>query len=475
MKHVIALILASLLASFAPVVVAQTAPKPNILFLMADDWSSPHAGILGDPVIKTPTFDRVAREGVLFQNAFVSAPSCTSSRLAIVTGQWHWRLQDGANLGGSLREGVPIYPDLLEAAGYNIGFSRKGAQPSDENYKYMHRDAFGPRFKKFDDFFAQRKAGEPFCFWYGAGEPHRPYIHGEGEKSGIDITKVKLPACLPDNEITRRDFADYLHRTQIFDQECVRVLALLEKAGELENTIVVIAGDNGLPFPRCKATIYDTGTHVPLAIRWGAKVRGGRAAADIVSLTDLAPTFLEAAGVKIPAEMTGHSLLSLLTSGKSGQIEAARDFTLTGMEVHCYPNPCRAIRTADFLYIRNFNPAKWPTGESKKPQPKINFTDGSWPDFNGAFSFNIDPSPTKDFILDHRNEPAVKPFFDMACGPRPEEELFDLKTDPDQLHNAAGDPKYATQLAALRARLDKELRASQDPFMKKRSVSPSTP
>jgi len=428
---------------------------------MADDWSSPHAGVLGDPVVKTPTFDRVAQEGVLFHNTFVSSPSCTPSRLAIVTGQWHWHLQDGASLGGSLHEGAPVYPELLQAAGYQIGFARKGAAPSD--HKYTHRDPFGPKFKTFEEFIAQRKAGAPFCFWYGAGEPHRPYRYGEGVANGIDPAKVKLPACLPDNETSRRDFADYLHRIQRYDSDCARMLALLEKSGELENTIVVMSGDNGLPFPRCKATLYDTGTHVPLAIRWGAKVKSGRTIQDFVSLTDLAPTFLEAAGLKPAREMTGRSLLSALVSGKSGQVDPARTFTLTGMERHVYANPCRAMRMADFLYIRNFDPANWPTGERATPEPRIDFTDGSWPKHDGAFSFNIDPSPTKQFLFEHRRDPKVQPFFALACGPRPDEELYDLRTDPDQLRNVATDSRHAAALAQLRNKLAAELRASGDP------------
>jgi arylsulfatase A-like enzyme len=174
--------------------------------------------------------------------------------------------------------------------------------------------------------------------------------------NGIDPAKVKLPACLPDREITRRDYADYVNRIQRFDAKCGSVLELLDKSGELENTIVVVSGDNGLPFPRCKATLYDTGTHVPLAIRWGAKVPGGRVVHDFVSLTDLAPTFLEATGVKVPPAMTGRSLLSILTSAESGLLDSTRTHVLTGMDLHVYANPCRALRTADFLYIRNFDP-----------------------------------------------------------------------------------------------------------------------
>jgi arylsulfatase A-like enzyme len=435
--------------------------RPNVLFLMADDWSWPQASCLGDPVIKTPTFDRVAREGVLFTNAHVTSPSCTPSRLSIAAGQWPWRLREGANLGGSLREEVKTYPDLLQAAGYKIGFAGKGGEPS--NYQFTHYDPFGPKFKSFEEFFAQRKSGEPFCFWYGAPEPHRPYRYKEGVQGGLDLAKVKLPACLPDNETTRTDFCDYLFRTQRYDSDSGRILALLEKSGELENTIVVMSGDNGLPFPRCKGTLYDTGTHAPLAIRWGAKVKGGRTVADFVSLTDLAPTFLAAAGLKPPPEMTGRTLLPLLSSDQSGRVDLTRTYTLTGMERHVFPYPCRAVRTAKFSYIRNFDPESWHQTEAAFPDQKVNYTNGEWPKDAGAFLFNIDPSPTKEFMLAHRDEPAMKPFFEIACGLRPEEEFYDLQADPNELHNLAGEGRYARLRSWHRMLLDSKLISSQDP------------
>jgi arylsulfatase A-like enzyme len=437
------------------------AAQPNILFLMADDWSSPHAGVLGDPVVKTPTFDRVAREGVLFQSAFVSAPSCTPSRLAVATGQWHWRLHDGANLGGSLREGVPTYSEMLQAAGYQIGFARKGAEPS--AHKYTHRDPFGPRFKTFEEFSAQRTAGAPFCFWYGAGEPHRPYRFGEGARAGVDPAQVKLPGCLLDQEITRRDFADYLHRIQRYDSDCARMLALLEKSGELENTIIVMSGDNGLPFPRCKATLYDTGTHVPLAIRWGATIKGGCTISDFVSLTDLAPTFLEAAGLKTPPEMTGRSLMPILRSGRSGSVDPTRTSVLSGMERHVCAQPARALRTAEFLYIRNFELKSWPTIDGVQPLPRLDYARGEWLAEAKGFPLNLEQSPTLQFLLDQRDAPEVKPFYERATGARFEEELYDLEADPAQLRNVAREPRYARTLADLRQRLTAALGDAGDP------------
>lgn len=436
-------------------------PRPNILFLMGDDWSWPHAGALGDRTIKTPTFDRLAREGVLFENAFVSAPSCTPSRLAIVTGQYHWRLGEGVDLGGSLARDVKVYPELLRDVGYTIGFSRKGAAPSKNLYR--DEDPFGPRFANFEEFFSEHKKGEPFCFWYGAGEPHRPYAFGEGVKSGMDAANVEVPACLPDNETTRADLCDYYLMVQRFDKMAADMIALVEEADELDNTIVVMSGDNGLPFPRCKATLYDTGTRVPLAIRWGAKVKGGRTLKDFVSLCDIAPTFLEAAGINPPEEMTGRALTPILLSEASGRIDPTRDHVLTGMERHVFPNPSRAIRTADFLYISNFEPETWRTGRGDGPPPTYDFTERHWPSGAEAFSFNVDPSPTKQFMWHHPEDSTVKGAFALAFGRRPTEELYDLKNDPDQLRNVAGQAEYEETRQELHRALEAELQSTNDP------------
>ena len=255
---------------------------------MADAGSWPHAGILGDPVVKTPHFDRIAAEGVLFENAFVSTPSCTPSRLSILTGQHHWRLQEGDSLGGSLRERYPVYTEMLQKSGYRIGRFGKGVWPSE--HEFRKRDSFGERFKSLDAFIDGLEPGKPFCFWHGGQDPHRPYEFGIGANSGIELDDVVVPACLPDNDTVRSDVADYLWEVQRFDGEVGAIMDRLQAIGELENTIVVVSGDNGMPFPRCKATLYDLGTRVPLAIRWENDVKGDRKLVDFVSLCDLAPT-----------------------------------------------------------------------------------------------------------------------------------------------------------------------------------------
>ena len=448
----------------------RSAPRPNILFFMADDWSYPHAGALGDPVVKTPNFDRIAREGILFPNAFVSTPSCTPSRLSILTGQHHWRLREGDSLGGSLREDYPVYTELLKQAGYRIGRYGKGVWPS--KHTFRKRDSFGPRFKSFDEFMDAREGGEPFCFWFGGQDPHRPYELGIGAKSGIDLESIKPPACLPDTKDVRSDLADYYWEVQRFDRQVGEVMERLEELGELDNTIVVVSGDNGMPFPRAKATLYDLGTRVPLAVRWGEKIKGGRTVSDFVSLCDLAPTFLEAVGLKPAKDMTGRSLMPQFSATSSGQIDPKRAFALTGMERHVYPYSSRAIRTKDFLYIRKFAPDKWPTGEVDGHNPEYDFAKEAWPTEPGAFSFNIDPSPSKQALRLNRDKPAFRKLANLAFTSHAPDELYDLKKDPDQLNNVAKKSRYQSDLVRLKKQLETELRASNDP----RAVAkPATP
>ena len=247
------------------------AAKPNIVFFMADDWSWPHAGVLGDPVVQTPNFDRVAREGVLFENAFVSTPSCTPSRLSILTGQHHWRLRKAtvwavrcARNSTSTRRCCRMPVIVSEDMGKAFG-------PANTRFAIATRSASD--FAPSTQFIKDRKPGEPFCYWHGGQDPHRPYELNVGVEERHQLAEIEVPACLPDNETVRSDVADYLWEVQRFDREVGEVMARLEAMGELDNTIIVVSGDNGMPFPRCKATLYDQGTRVPLAVRWGARVR----------------------------------------------------------------------------------------------------------------------------------------------------------------------------------------------------------
>ncbi len=436
------------------------AKKPNILFAFADDWGWPHAGAYGDPVVKTPTFDRIAKEGTLFRYAYISSPSCTPSRAALLTGQWHWRLEESGNLWSTLNKKYPVYPDLLAQGGYHVGYERKGWGPGRLEPGGRKTNPAGPRYKNFKTFLAERKKGEPFCYWFGSTDPHRGYKPGSGKASGMALDKIKLPAFYPDLPEIRSDIADYYYEVQRFDSEVANMLKLLEEAGELDNTIVVMSGDHGMPFPRCKSNCYEWGARVPLAIRWPKAVLGGREITDLVSLTDLAPTFLEAARVAIPDQMTGVSLRPQLLSKESGKI-TNRNHVLFGKERHVPGQetpqsggyPVRALRTDEFLYIRNFDPARWPSGT---PNVEKAFMKGSW-------YGDVDPGPTKNAIVSRRNMPEFKKYFEWSFGMRPAVELFDVKADPDNINNLAGQAKYAKVQAELEAKLMAELKATNDP------------
>lgn len=446
---------------------AAAAPRPNILFVLGDDWGWPDASCLGTPVVQTPHFDRLVREGVMFRNAHVASPSCSPSRAAILTGQWHWRLEEGAILRGDVNARFPVFPELLEKSGYFIGQWGKGYSPKEK--KCPPRNMTGPNFASFAAFMAKRPKGQPFCFWLGEWNPHRPYDTDSGVKNGLDPRAVRVPPTLPDNDVVRRDICDYFHEVGKLDQTLGDALAALEQAGELENTIVVMTGDNGWPFPRGKATCYDAGTHEPLAIRWGARIKPGRVVEDFVSLADLAPTFLEAAGITPPAEMTARSLMPLLVSDKNGQIDPTRDHILTGLERHAWGRmdgknrfagyPVRSIITKEFHYIRNLKPQLWPAGDMPDVVPPFE----KLAENTIIGPVDCDNGGAKAYMVTRRDDPQIKPLYELAFGKRPARELYDLRNDPHEMKNLAEDPAYAEKIKELDERLMAELKASNDP------------
>lgn len=426
--------------------------RPNILFAIADDWSWPHAGVYGDRVVRTPTFDRLAREGVLFTRLFCASPSCTPSRGAILTGQAIHRLENGGNLWSILPKKFACYPDLLEASGYVVGLQGKGWGPGTLEGSGRSRNPAGPPFRSFAAFLKTVPADKPFCFWFGSHDPHRPYEKGTGLKSGHKLEDVKVPAFLPDNAEVRSDLLDYYFEVERFDRQVGEILKQIEESGRAGNTMVIMTSDNGLPFPRAKANLYDAGTHMPLAVRWPARIQAGRTVDAFVSHTDIAPTLLEAVGLKPLPEMTGRSFLPLL----EGQSQERRDRVYLERERHANVRagdlsyPARAVRTAGFLYIRNLRPDRWPAGD-----PEMYKAVGPFGD--------VDGSPTKDWILDHRDEPAIAPFFQLAFAKRPAEELYDLQSDPFEMKNVADKPEHAEAKRRLRADLDQWMKETADP------------
>lgn len=493
------------------------AARPNILFAFADDWgryASAYCAVEGprslNALIRTPHFDRVAAEGVLFTNAFVPAPSCTPCRSSVLTGRYFWQTGRGAILQGAVwDDAIPSYPLLLEKAGYHIGHTYKvwsPGTPVDQPYgaartrycpagsRFAHfsqtvtalvpecgveggkRRLYDEVRQNFDAFLAARPAGAPFCYWWGPTNTHREWERGSGKALwGIepDSLKGRLPAFLPDVHEVREDVADYLGECMAVDGGLGVLLDRLEELGELDNTLVVVSGDHGIPgVPRGKCNLYDIGCEVALAARWPGRIAPGRRVDDMINLMELAPTFLQAAGEPLPAGMAAKGLLDALEAPGSGRIDPARNQVVMGRERHVaaaregfLPYPQRAIRTADWLYIRNFEPDRWPMGDPKglddpaAPPPPYDILCHN----TFAAYADMDASPSKAWMIHHRGEERVKALYGMGFGKYPAEELYDLRHDPDHLRNLVTDPACAEIRRDLAARLYAVLREQGDP------------
>jgi arylsulfatase A-like enzyme len=438
--------------------------RPNILIAIADDWSHGHAGAYGCRWVKTPAFDRVAREGVLFANAFTNNPKCSPCRASLLTGRNSWQLDEACNHFGVFPARWPVYPDLLAKAGYHVGFTGKGWGPGDFRAGGFPRNPAGIEYNRrtitpphrgvsgldyaanFADFLAARGPGQPFCFWFGGQEPHRDYEEGAGRRAGKDPRDVTLPAYYPDSPVVRSDLLDYAVEVEWFDAQLGRILARLEEAGALDDTLVLVTSDHGMPFPRVKGQIYEHGIHLPLAVRWGAGAGKGRVVEELVTVSDFAPTFLEAAGVPVPESMSGRSLLAALTGVRSGRVGPAREWVLVGKERHDLGRPddqgypVRGVRTAEYLYILNYEPDRWPVGN-----PETGYR-------------NCDDGPTKTLLTSRFDG-----YYRLCFGKRPREELYRVREDPDCVRNLAGEPVLRPVKQRLREEMEAALRREGDP------------
>ena len=490
--------------------------QPNIVFAFADDWGRYASAYRDQPgessiheLIDTPNFDRIADEGTIFLNAHVPAPSCTPCRSSILTGRYFWQTGMGAILQGARwDETIPTYPLLLEKAGYHIGYTYKvwspgvavnapygGARtryesagirfnsfseevtkrPAEQTIEDAKKELLDETGNNFDSFLETRSNDQPFCYWWGPTNTHRTWEQGSGKDLwGLDPDDLtgRMPSFLPDVHEVREDFNDYLGECLAVDAGLGVIIDRLEKAGELDNTLIVVSGDHGIPgFPRAKTNLYNLGTEVAMAVRWPEVISSGRTINDFVNLMDLAPTFLEAAGVEEPEDMTANSLLPLLKSNVSGRVDSERSFVVTGRERHNLaregglPYPQRAIRTDDFLYIYNFEPDRWPVGDPEglddpntTPPPRQEILTN----YHSVYA-DIDKSPTKAWMIYNRAKKDVHPLFELGFGKRPQEELYDLRSDPDYLSNVAYEPGYTEIREDLNDQLMNLLIKQEDP------------
>ncbi|MBJ7396428.1 MAG: sulfatase [Akkermansiaceae bacterium] len=481
------LVLTSILALVFPVMAENDSPrvstpastassKPNILFAIADDWSYGHAGAYGCKWIKTPAMDRVAREGILFNNAYTPNGKCSPSRASIITGRNPWQLKEAGNHWSVFPAEFKSFQESLGEHGYFAGMTGKGWGPGiAKDAAGKNREMAGKPFSarkfpsritkgispadyagNFNDFLDAAPKDQPWSFWYGGHEPHRGYEYGSGVAKGgrktSDIDRV--PACWPDTEQVRNDMLDYAFEVENYDLHLSRMLEELEKRGMLENTIVVVTSDNGMPFPHCKGYAYNNSDHLPLAIMWPKGIaKPGRVVDDYVSFIDFAPTFLEVAGVTQResgmAPTTGRSLTEIFKSDKSGRVIPERDHVLLAKERNDVgrPNdegyPIRGIVKNGMLYLHNFQPDRGPGGVAETGYK------------------DTDESPTKTAVLETEKKPDLKHFFDASFGKLPADQLFDLRSDPDCMNNLAATMSFAE----LQKQLFAELKQQGDPRM----------
>jgi len=483
------------------------ASRPNILIAISDDQSFAHTSFAGCKFVSTPGFDRVARSGIYFTNCFAGSPGSAPSRSSLVTGRYHWQNeQSGQHASSWMKKYVP-FADVLKADGYHTGFTGKGVGPfqyardgqdsmwrienaageSYNSYQYKKGASSDERtaggiggsnyFANFRDFMQKRKADQPFYFWYGATEPHRAYEKDSWKRNNKNPDLVDVPDFFPDHEEIRGDMLDYAVEIEWFDLHLTRILNYLDSVGELENTIVIVTGDNGMPFPRAKANAFEYGVHVPLAISYPKGFPGKRIVNDPVSFADFAPTILEITNTKPEGMMPifGRSIANILKSKKSGIVDETKKYVFAGRERHSSSRwnnlgyPMRAIRSEKYLLVWNMRPDLWPAGdpqaldkESGELRPMYGIDEKGVHHSDWAFT-DVDASPSKSFLIENHSDEKIRYYFDLAYSKRAEYELFDIQEDPFCIKNLCGNSEYSAIETEMKEELLEELKRSGDP------------
>ncbi len=466
-RHILLLMVALLLAPLASLHAAEPArpqTKPNVLFIIADDASRHFGDAYGCNWVKTPNIDRLAKQGLVFDNAYTPTSKCAPSRAAILTGRNPWQLEDAANHQPYFPAKFMAFSEALAEGGIACGAAGKTWGPGEAKLANGSKRNFGLQGNAevsdrnpgaaLSVFLKTRSPGQPFFYWFGSHYPHRGYKLDSGIAAGKKATDIdRVPAYWPDHDVVRRVMLDYAIEVEAYDAQVGSLLTALNESGETENTMIVITSDHGMPFPRVKGHTYDDAHHIPFIVSWPGRlaIKGGRIA-DFISFIDLAPTFLEVFGINGTVQgmspITGRSFIDLLR----GEAKADREFVIIGRErndVMARPGapaglgyPTRGIRSGSLFYVQNFAADRWPCGN-----PELGLKD-------------TDASPTKTLVTE-RGE--LDPFWLHAFGKRPAEQLFDLSKDPECMANLADNPAFASSVVALREKLMSELKRQDDP------------
>jgi len=463
-------------AIFSIVVVAQeTKSKPNILIIMLDD-AGLDMSAYGSYYVKTPAFDKIASEGILFSKAYTPNAKCAPSRASFLTGRNSWQLDAAANHFIYFPSKFKTFPEVLKENGYFTGHTGKGWSPGialtpTGEERNLVGEAFDTKKLKsptteiavndysgnFKDFLSKVPKNKSWNFWVGFNEPHRPYEYQSGvNKGGKKLEMIKeIPKYYPDSVAVRHDLLDYAMELEYADSQVAKILDELNRTKELENTMIIYTSDHGMPFPRVKGNQYENSNHIPMAIMWKGKILNpNRIVDDYISFVDIAPTLLEIAGIDWKSsEMypsPGKSLMNLFETKKSGKTDSDRNYVLVGKERHDHgrPNdegyPIRGIHKDNMLFLRNYETDRWPACN-----PETGY-------------LNVDKSPTKSLLINLRRSGVNTDYWMMSFGKRPALELYDTKKDPFCINNLATDVKYKKQLTELENFMVQKLTAQGD-------------
>jgi N-sulfoglucosamine sulfohydrolase len=412
---------------------AEEDPKapPNILWIIADDVGPLEIGCYGHPTIRTPNLDRMAREGFLFSNAFVTASSCSPSRSCLFTGKYP-HSTGAENLHEPLPTEQVIVPELLRQRGYwtgNIAKCHLGVA-AERKFDKVYR-----KIDAWVDFFDERPKDRPFFLAVGFHDAHRPFDRGCVDPPHTQ-EQVTVPPYLPDTPEVREDLAGFYDEISRMDETIGAILKRCEDEGVLENTFVMFLGDNGPPFPRAKTTVYDSGIATPLLLYWPKRIRAGQRYCGLVSTVDIAPATLEVAGLPIPDDMEGTSLWKQVGDPE----RFGRKYIFAEKNWHDLDDHSRAVRDNRFKYIRN-------AFYEKPLRPAADIA--SSPSFQKMRELRDAGELNPDAMLHFRNR-------------RAPEELYDLAHDAQEFHNVAEDPAYRAVLERMRATLDQWIEETKD-------------
>ncbi len=444
---------------------AGQAPRPNLLFILTEDQGA-QLGFLGTPGLQTPHMDALARSGVYFNHAFVVYPVCSASKAAIYTGlhsHANGILNNTINLHkpasavtaaernqplfrtNRIRDGLPTLVERLHAAGYHQGVTSKlHVLP---NEKLPYDEFIGKAAARTDvaGFIARAKAaGKPWHLFYNIAHSHRPYPNSDTEKIRVNPAEVKLPAFLPDTPVVRQDWAEYLAAIEEADARVGEGLAALRASGEESRTVVVFLGDHGPTFPHGKMTLHDLGLRTPLIIR-APGLRAGVRIEALASTVDLAPTLLDLLGLAPLPHTHGVSLRPILAGTPGAR---SRDFVLAEISNRGpLPNDGMQERAVSdgrwkLIYREKLSPA-WRQVQADTKEWK------QWRNRTYAEIVRVRAQFPEPFRILAELDPQ------SLGGNPPALELYDLRSDPDELRNLAADPLHRAErdrlLAALRA------------------------